>query len=33
MDFASGEAMVGQMIRKFIRAVGLKIGADNWQRR
>jgi hypothetical protein len=25
MDFASGEAIVGQMIRKFIRAVGLKI--------
>ena len=25
MDFTSGEAIVGQMIRKFIRAVGLKI--------
>jgi hypothetical protein len=25
MDFAPGEAIVGQMIRKFIRAVGLKI--------
>ena len=25
MDFASGEAIVGQVIRKFIRAVGLKI--------
>jgi hypothetical protein len=25
MDFASGEAIVGQMIRKFIRTVGLKI--------
>src|SRR5437016_1295900 len=25
MDLASGEAIVGQMIRKFIRAVGLKI--------
>jgi hypothetical protein len=25
MDFASGEAIVGQMIRKFIRFVGLKI--------
>jgi hypothetical protein len=25
MDFASGEAIVGQMIRKFIRDVGLKI--------
>ena len=25
MDFASGKAIVGQMIRKLIRAVGLKI--------
>jgi hypothetical protein len=25
MDFASREAIVGQMIRKFIRALGLKI--------
>src|SRR5438105_5349906 len=25
MDFASGEAIVGQMIRKLIRAMGLKI--------
>jgi hypothetical protein len=25
VDFASGEAIVGQMIRKFIRAVGLRI--------
>src|SRR4029077_5371257 len=25
MDFAPGEAIVGRMIRKFIRAVGLKI--------
>jgi hypothetical protein len=25
LDFASGEAIVGQMIRKLIRSVGLKI--------
>lgn len=25
MDFASGQAIVGQVMRKFIRAVGLKI--------
>lgn len=25
MDFASGEAIVGHVIRKFIRAIGLKI--------